>query len=72
MTLNQQHMLGVLKARHAQAPGAYTGPTVLAEKANWTGPYNDGLSSKASPILKQLVELGLAERNDRGQYRLKV
>ncbi|MCK4782164.1 MAG: hypothetical protein KAV87_00325 [Desulfobacteraceae bacterium] len=42
----------------------WTSPTEIG------GAINGGHSSVGSPVCKKMVEMGLAERNDKGHYRL--
>ena len=70
LTLNQEKVLIFLKEHKKRFPNApFVSPT---EIGNLVGGINrNGImrhSSWASPICKQLVSLGLAERNDYGHY----
>lgn len=54
----------------------YMGDIALNQGRDWVSPteiggaINGGHSSVGSPVCKEMVDLGLVERNDKGHYKL--
>jgi hypothetical protein len=57
---------------------SYMERVAISQGRDWVSPteigreINGGHSSVGSPVCKKMVELGLAERNEKGHYRLVV